>query len=75
MVVRMLVNRSWHVLANATASQVDANRYLVKITGITTGIRLSSYNSADLLINKRRSFTVRGTHRTSDTLFLEVVVY
>lgn len=74
MAVEHLVEDTWHVLENATATHIEANRYHVTVTNVPFWIRLKAMDDAQLRVDGRRSLRVWGTRRTDDILVLDVLV-
>jgi len=72
--VEFLDNGNWVQIADATAQHVDANRYLVTITGLPIWVRLTALDGAPLRVDGHETFRVWGTRRHNDTLVLDVLV-
>lgn len=72
--VEYLENGNWVALTNATAQHLEANRFLVTLTGVPIWIRLTALDNAPLRIDGREAFRVWGTRRHNDTLVLDVLV-
>jgi hypothetical protein len=68
MAVEYLEDGSWVQVDNATARQIDAERYLVTITGLPIWVRLTALDGAPLRIDGKVARNVWGTRKTGDTV-------
>lgn len=56
--VESLSDGQWHILSNATANNVESNRYFVTITEVPLWVRLTALDGAPLRVDGRQAFRV-----------------